>query len=169
MSEWNAGAGIACPACHRPYVVATIEARENDPLGRPRVRVYSHVDGTSCVEPRRKVRVVVIDDEPDVLEVTRLTLEEVGYEVTPAADSAQGLAAINKVEPDLVLIDHGTDASAVVEQLEQRAIADRPAVVVSSGGPPKLPEAACVKAWLPRPYTAEQLKRVCALALGVVR
>lgn len=50
--------------------------------------------------------VLLVDDEPDILEISRLSLELVGgWEVT-TADSAEGLAdLVRQVRPDLILLD----------------------------------------------------------------
>lgn len=58
--------------------------------------------------PRGKgEHILVVDDEENVLEITRATLEKFGYVVTTATDGAKGVAAFerNGNEIDLVLTD----------------------------------------------------------------
>jgi two-component system KDP operon response regulator KdpE len=59
------------------------------------------------VEPRSAmvVRVLVVDDDPDILRLERRILQAHGYDVTPAVDGVQALADIEQNPPDLILTD----------------------------------------------------------------
>ena len=50
-------------------------------------------------------RVLVIDDEPDVLLLCRVNLQHAGHTVFEAADGERGLALARQVRPDAVIID----------------------------------------------------------------
>jgi CheY-like chemotaxis protein len=50
-------------------------------------------------------RVLVVDDEPDVLLLCRVNLEFEGYEVVEATDGEAALAAAREHRPDAVLLD----------------------------------------------------------------
>jgi DNA-binding response OmpR family regulator len=50
-------------------------------------------------------RVLVVDDEPDLLDLVQLDLELEGYDVEVARDGVQALEAIRERRPDLVLLD----------------------------------------------------------------
>ncbi len=50
-------------------------------------------------------RILVVDDEPDVLKLLRLILERAGFEVTLAADGEQALRCLAEGRYDLVLCD----------------------------------------------------------------
>ena len=50
-------------------------------------------------------KILVIDDDPDLVEVIRLTLEASGYEVFSAASGAEGLEKVKEVDPDLIVLD----------------------------------------------------------------
>ena len=50
-------------------------------------------------------RILVVDDDPDLVEVIRLTLEANGYEVFSAAGGQEGLEKVKEVEPDLIILD----------------------------------------------------------------
>ena len=52
-----------------------------------------------------RTSVLVIDDDPDVRAFMVATLEEQGYRVRHASDGRQGLAAIERERPDLVILD----------------------------------------------------------------
>jgi len=50
-------------------------------------------------------KIMVVDDEPDVLEVVKLILESDGYQVVTASSGQEALNIIEKEKPDLVLLD----------------------------------------------------------------
>ncbi len=52
-----------------------------------------------------KERILVVDDEPDIRDVVRLTLESEGYEVHEAADGEEALEQIRRMNPHLILLD----------------------------------------------------------------
>jgi DNA-binding response OmpR family regulator len=51
------------------------------------------------------VRVLVIDDEPDVLLLCRVNLRHAGHEVLEAGDGEQGIADALDSRPDVVVLD----------------------------------------------------------------
>ena len=53
----------------------------------------------------KKNKIVVIDDERDMVQLLRIELETEGYVVSAAFDGKSGLELIQKVKPDLVLLD----------------------------------------------------------------
>jgi CheY-like chemotaxis protein len=50
-------------------------------------------------------RVLVIDDEPDVRWLLRLSLERVGHEVLLAEDGLRGVAMAQRQHPDAIILD----------------------------------------------------------------
>jgi CheY-like chemotaxis protein len=50
-------------------------------------------------------KILIVDDDPDFVEASRLVLEAHGYEVVSAANGDQGLARVREEEPDLVILD----------------------------------------------------------------
>ncbi len=50
-------------------------------------------------------KILVVDDDPDFVEITRLILESNNYEVISAHDSADALDKMHQEKPDLVLLD----------------------------------------------------------------
>ncbi len=50
-------------------------------------------------------RVLLIEDDPRVRRVLRLALEDEGYDVSEAAAGDQGLEALGREDPDVVLLD----------------------------------------------------------------
>jgi two-component system alkaline phosphatase synthesis response regulator PhoP len=79
-------------------------------------------------------RILIVDDEPDILLMLRLNLEAVGHEVLMAADGEMALERIDVDGPELVVLDvlmPVLDGWGVLERLQQRAGAP-PVVVVSA-------------------------------------
>ncbi len=50
-------------------------------------------------------RILIIDDDPDMVLATRLTLEAAGHTVSEAPDGQTGLAMICAERPDLIVLD----------------------------------------------------------------
>ena len=50
-------------------------------------------------------KILVIDDNEIILKTTSMKLQSAGYEVFTALDGSEGVAAVRKVKPDLVLLD----------------------------------------------------------------
>ena len=78
-------------------------------------------------------RILVVDDEPDILLLHRLNLENAGHEVLLAADGIKALERIGTDRPDCVVLDvmmPVLDGWGVLEALQQ--LTDSPPVLVVS-------------------------------------
>lgn len=51
------------------------------------------------------LRILVVDDEPDIRATVQAILETEGYDVGLAANGADALAAVEREPPDLILLD----------------------------------------------------------------
>jgi two-component system nitrogen regulation response regulator NtrX len=83
-----------------------------------------------------KPRILVIDDESAIRDSLRMTLEYEGYEFIGAATGQEGLALVERDNPDLVLLDvkmPGMDGLEVLDRLRNMNEA-LPVVVVSGHG-----------------------------------
>jgi two-component system phosphate regulon response regulator PhoB len=52
-----------------------------------------------------KPRILVVDDEPEAVELVEFNLKQAGYAVTTAADGAEALKKIHVQAPDLIVLD----------------------------------------------------------------
>jgi DNA-binding response OmpR family regulator len=62
-------------------------------------------------------KILIIDDDPDVVLALRMPLESSGYEVQDAHSQASGLAAIDEFKPDLIILDVMMDTHTAGFQL----------------------------------------------------
>jgi len=85
-----------------------------------------------------EARILVVEDEPDILELIRYNLEKGGYRVTPAATGEAGLALCREAPPDLVVLDlmlPGLDGLSVARALRRGpATARVPIMMVTARG-----------------------------------
>ena len=50
-------------------------------------------------------KVLIADDEPDILEILKYNLSNEGYEVVTAKDGDEALEKARRTQPDLVILD----------------------------------------------------------------
>lgn len=53
----------------------------------------------------KKKKILVVDDEPNILKIVCIRLQLNGYEVVMAGDGAEGLVRARSDHPDLILLD----------------------------------------------------------------
>ncbi len=82
-------------------------------------------------------KILVVDDDPDFVNLTRRILRAKGYEVITAASGQQALRVMRQEKPDLVLLDimmsyilDGLDVSREMAQDPQ--LRDVPVIMVTS-------------------------------------
>jgi DNA-binding response OmpR family regulator len=59
--------------------------------------------GETITQDRK--RILLVDDDREIIESTRIALEAAGYAVLVARDGNQGLAIAEREDPDLVILD----------------------------------------------------------------
>lgn len=50
-------------------------------------------------------KILIVDDDPDVVETTRLVLEKAGHQVSHAHNRRDGMKALEAQRPDLLILD----------------------------------------------------------------
>ena len=118
--------------------------------------------------PMAPLSVLVIDDDPDVRGFIANSLEEQGYRVREAGDGREGLAAIERETPDLVVLDFimpGLSGAEVARHIRAKR-PDQPILFVSGYS-----ETEAVKRTAPdatvlaKPFRAEALQKAVRGAL----
>lgn len=59
----------------------------------------------STDEPQSTQKILIVDDDQEIIESVRYALEDAGYEVAVANDGNQGLALAEREDPDLMILD----------------------------------------------------------------
>lgn len=82
--------------------------------------------------------ILVVDDEPSIVELVRFTLEDADVRVVEASDGAEALILARRVKPDLVLLDvqmPRLDGLEVCRQLRREpAFARTPIIMLTAAG-----------------------------------
>jgi diguanylate cyclase (GGDEF)-like protein len=81
-------------------------------------------------------RILIVDDDPDILDVLRLTLEGEGYNVTEAHNGEEALEALKSRPPDLIVMDYKMprmDGFEVCRRLRKDVLLRHLPVLILSG------------------------------------
>jgi DNA-binding response OmpR family regulator len=69
-------------------------------------------------------KVLIVDDDPDVVEAGRLVLEKEGHELASAVNREDGLRAIESFKPDVLILDvmmeQPDDGIAMAQELRRK-------------------------------------------------
>ncbi len=119
----------------------------------------------------RIAKVLIVDDEPDTLDVVQEMLEGNGFEVFRAVDGDQGLEMAYRLKPDLVLLDvmmPQQDGWLVCAKL--KLVRPAPKIVIftvlTHGEADRFSEFVHADDIVHKPFTREQLLAAIHRALG---
>jgi DNA-binding response OmpR family regulator len=116
--------------------------------------------------PATPAIVLVVDDDPDVLNMLAVVLLSANYTVLRACDGAEALAIAERERPDLILSDVNMPKLTGVElaaRLRAREDGYGPPILLMSGvEPPALPDRT---AFLPKPFLPDRLLQEAAALL----
>lgn len=116
--------------------------------------------------PLRALRLVVIEDNPDLGELLREMLEHAGHQVQMATDGTAGVALISAVQPDCALVDiglPGLNGYEVAEEVRRRSSHPPKLVALTGYGQPEDRQRALdagFDAHLKKPVEIDALERV---------
>jgi two-component system, OmpR family, KDP operon response regulator KdpE len=109
-------------------------------------------------------RVLVVDDEPDIVYMVKVILRSAGCEVTTAAGVAEATSMLAVDDPDLILLDlrlADGDGMEVLDAMRSSGKIDSiPVIILSAHATPSTSEkalAAGAKGYITKPFIAGQL------------
>jgi len=110
-------------------------------------------------------KVLIVDDEPDVLLLLRVNLEAAGYGTVLAADGETALSRIDDSAPDVVLLDimmPVMDGWGVLRALADRPMAPRVVVVSAKSSDRDVVRALTsgALAYITKPFDPDDLLRI---------
>jgi len=83
-----------------------------------------------------KIRVLLVDDDPDFIEANSIILEASGFEVLTASSGAEGLKMVEDENPDVVVLDvmmENTDEGfAVARKIRRKLLSNVPIIMLTS-------------------------------------
>jgi DNA-binding response OmpR family regulator len=108
-------------------------------------------------------KVLVIDDEPEMLNLVKFTLEHGGFEVATCDNGRQAWDAITKVKPDLLILDvmlPGIDGYSLQLKISKdEATKKMPIIVLTALEPSKtlFQKFSQVVGFMTKPFKTEEL------------
>ncbi|MFZ0814101.1 MAG: response regulator transcription factor [Candidatus Sulfotelmatobacter sp.] len=121
--------------------------------------------------PRPKI--LVVDDDPDLVRALRLRLKANNYEVSTATDGYTAIAAAQKDRPALIILDLGLpvgDGFVVLERLQNSDTLSGVPVIVLSARDPHSNEERALKAgaaaFFQKPADNDELMNVIRVSLS---
>jgi DNA-binding response OmpR family regulator len=121
--------------------------------------------------PRPKI--LVVDDDPDLVRALRLRLRANNYDVATATDGYSAIASAQKEHPALIILDLGLpvgDGFVVLERLQNSdALAGVPVIVLSARDPQSNEERALkagAAAFFQKPADNDELMNVIRVSIG---
>src|SRR5579863_6905775 len=120
--------------------------------------------------PALRARILLVDDEVDLLDAYSRLLARAGMQCISALDSAQARQAISREHPDLVVTDLSLPDSSGLEIISaaQRESPKIPVIVMTGHGTPDLAQravAAGAECYLVKPVSIAELQRAIERAL----
>jgi len=109
-------------------------------------------------------KILIVDDERDIVKALMIRLQSNGYNVVAAFDGAQGVFMANKEIPDLVILDirmPADDGYSVVEKMKQSDRTDKIPIIFLTGSPERNAEERAMglgaRFYIKKPYDPEEL------------
>jgi DNA-binding response OmpR family regulator len=112
----------------------------------------------------QKKKILIVDDERDIVKGLMIRLQAAGYEVATAFDGAQGVFMAHKEKPDLIILDirmPAGDGFSVAQRLKRSIHTFTIPVIFLTGSPEKNAEekamALGARFYIKKPYDPEEL------------
>lgn len=117
--------------------------------------------------------ILLVDDDPEIMEAMRLTLENKGFRVIVARDGNAGLIVAERENPDLIILDMMMPKKSgflVLEKLRTRPGGLIPTIMITANEGSRhraYAEMLGVRDYLRKPFAMEKLVRSVYRVLGV--
>jgi DNA-binding response OmpR family regulator len=118
-------------------------------------------------------RILIVDDDPDLVRAMRLRLRANHYDVTTASDGYGAIASAQKERPALIILDLGLpvgDGFVVLERLQNSDTLSGVPVIVLSARDPQSNEERALKAgaaaFFQKPADNDELMNAIRASLG---
>ncbi len=112
----------------------------------------------------RKKKILIVDDERDIVKVLTIRLNSCGYDTVCAFDGAQGVFMALKEKPNLIILDirmPAGDGFSVAEKLKQSKRTNRIPIIFLTGSPELESEERAqrlgARFYIKKPYDPEEL------------
>lgn len=117
-------------------------------------------------------RVLIVDDEPDLLETLAEIVRNLGYDVHTASDGEEAIERFKSVNPDLVIIDRNMPRMDGIQCAQRILELDPQArIIIASGYAESMASGMdettrrTIRDYITKPFQTEALSRALALAL----
>ena len=121
----------------------------------------------------QKHKILIVDDDPDLLRALRLRLRANNYEVATASDGYAAIASAQKEKPSLIILDLGLpvgDGFVVLDRLQNSDALSGIPVIVLSARDPQMNEERALKAgaaaFFQKPADNDELLNVIRVSLS---
>jgi two-component system alkaline phosphatase synthesis response regulator PhoP/two-component system response regulator VicR len=112
----------------------------------------------------QKKKILIVDDERDIVKALMIRLQRAGYQVVTAFDGAQGVFMAHKEKPDLIILDirmPAGDGFSVAQRLKRSTHTFTIPVIFLTGSPETNAEekarALGARFYIKKPYDPEEL------------
>lgn len=120
---------------------------------------------------KEKPRILLVDDDTDLLSLLSIRLENGGYDITTAVNGKEALAVLPRIQPHVVITDLRMEKMDGIELFKaiHRQSSSLPVIVITAHG--SIPEAVeatrrGVFSFLPKPIDSQNLIKEIEAALG---
>ncbi len=125
---------------------------------------------------RTKKKILIVDDERDIVKALAIRLQSKGYQTVVAFDGAQGVFMAHKEKPHLIILDirmPAGDGFSVAEKLKESKSTRKIPVIFLTGSPELEAEeramALGARFYIKKPYDPEELLDAIQRALQTKR
>ena len=115
-------------------------------------------------------RVLILDDDPDILQICAIVLKKKGFDVSTLNNSNQILEQVRAYQPDVILMDNwipGPGGIEATRQLKSSELQDIPVIFFSANSNvTQLAREAQADYYLQKPFDISELEAIVQMAIS---